>query len=644
MRVTNAMITSRVLSNTQRALARFMNMQTQMSSGRRINRPSDDPLGTIRDLDIRAELAKTAQYKNNIYQAQNWVQVYDSGLAEMKNMATTAKEITVTMANATQDSTGRAIAGVEIRSLIDQMFQMSEEQLEGKYVFSGFRTNQKPLQMTNTGVTYVGDSGKIEFQIGAAVRRQVNLNGDNVFLKHLSDLGSDADLNVGLSATTLLSDLNSSNGISQVPGTIRIIDQNLGISVDVDLSAAVTIGDVTTTINNALTANVPPINNLTVAVGGQGNNLSFTTIQSGLISTSTPLANLNGGTGVDLSTGSIRLTDGAALNLNIDLTGSTTVNDIITKFNAAIAADPAINNVTIQLNAANTGFEIIDANGVPLGLSVQETDALSTTAASLGIQGNIAPNLVGTDLNPVVDFKVEENGDTTALDLGILSQFNGDRDGSDLDPALALTSNVADLNSTYGQELGVIEIRQGNTVRSVDLSAPTIVTIQDMLDALNDPALGLDIIASINADNRGIQIVNNNQTTSLSINDIGTGRVAKEMGIFGSGDMMGSLLVLADSLEANDAEGVGLLMQNMDDAIEHLLYLRAGIGARGLSFEDTSTRLVDIELTYTRRLSEVEDADITRLVTELATYENNFKASLIASAKIIQPSLLDFLW
>ena len=62
MRVTNGMISNRVVFNMQRSLRRFMHLETSMSSGRRINKPSDDPSGTLRDLNYRTELARIGQY------------------------------------------------------------------------------------------------------------------------------------------------------------------------------------------------------------------------------------------------------------------------------------------------------------------------------------------------------------------------------------------------------------------------------------------------------------------------------------------------------------------------------------------------------------------------------------------------------
>lgn len=645
MRVTDNMLTGRVFFNMQRALTRFLEMQTQMSSGRRINKPSDDPLGIIHDLDLRSELAKNAQYQKNIHQAQNWVQVYDTVLADLKDMVTTAKEIAIAMASGSYDNVAREASASQVKSIFDQMMHLSHSDLEGMFVFSGFRTDQKALSAASNGVRFDGDAGQIKFPIGASSDLTVNLNGADVFLKQLSIIGEDSDLNVGIAGITLLADLHNGQGVDQAPGTISITDQNLGITVNIDLSGATDIDSVITTINNALTTNVPPIGNLTIGIGNEGNNLSFDTTENGLISDVTPLDNLNGGNGVDLSIGKILLTDGAGTDLQIDLSGSTTIGDVITKFNAAIAADPVINNVTLQRNAGDTGLEIVDSNGVPLGLRVEEVSQDSTTARPLGILGAIDPVLTGNDLNPVVSFKVEEVGGSTASDLGILAEFSYDYVGSDLDPRLLATSAVSDLNGGVGFDMGRIVLWQGHLTRTIDLGPsaidPATGTVQDILDAFNDS--GLDITASINADGRGIQIVNNDQTKSLTVEDEAGGRTTSDLGIYGSSDMMGSILVLINALNANDQESTGLLLQNLDDAILHLLNHRAAIGARGIRLEDTVSRLLDLELTFTQRLSEVEDADITKLITDLATYENNYRASLIASAKIIQPSLLDFL-
>jgi flagellar hook-associated protein 3 len=638
MRIADNMITDRVVFNIQRNLSRYFLLQNQLSTGRRINTPSDDPIGTQQDLIYRAELAKNEQYRNNIDQALTWMQSYDTILGDLKNLVSNAKEIAISMANGVYDDTAREGASNEVESILQQILQLANTEQDKKFIFSGYRTTTQPLLSAANGVSYRGDTGRIDFEIGSSSRLTVNLNAQEVFLKQLSILGEQADLNVGITGSTLLADLRNGQGIDLSPGIFTITDQNLGIVSTIDVSGATDINDLLNIINAQLA--VDGITNLEAKIGQEKNNILLDATQDGLISGVTALDKLNNGNGVDLKSGEIFVTDGGATSVTVDFSGAATISDIITAFNTQLAT-AGVNNVTMQINAAGTGLDIIDANGVPLGLSIEEVDQTSSTASSLGILGDINPILQGRDLEPVVSFKVEDTTGTTSADLGILGEFTADLVGPDLDPLLLATANVADLNAGNGFNLGRIIIWQGDTSRTIDLSNSVLVTVQDILDAFNNS--GLNITASINADGRGIQIVNNDPTKSLTIEDQSGGRTAKDLGIFGSGDMMGSMLVLINALRNDDQEGTGLLLKNLDEAIQHLLSFRAAVGARAVRLEDTQSRLLDLDLSFTKLLSEVEDADLTELVTDLATFENVYQASLLASANIMQMSLLNFL-
>jgi len=637
MRISNNMINNTVVFNMQRSLERFLKLQTSMSSGRRINKPTDDPIGIQRDLGYRTELAKNEQYRANIEQAQSWMQTYDTALGDLKDLVSSAKEIAISMSNGVYDQVTRDGSAAEVDSIFDRLMQLSSSELEGRFMFSGHRTTDKALVATANGVVYRGDQGQIDYQIESSSRMTVNLLGSYTFLKPFGPLGKDADLNVAVTGSTLLADLHNGAGIDQTVGTFDITDANLGITATIDITGAVTVDDAITAINTQLAA--AGITSLTARIGEEGNNILLDTTETGLISGATPLSRLNSGNGVDLQPGSILVTDDLGVNVNVDLSGAATIDDIVTKFNTQMT-NAGYPQVTMAINAAGTGLDVTDASGV-LGLRIDEINGDQTTATGLGIQGTINPVLNGSALSPKVGFSITETTGTTAADLGLQGDIEGDYSGSDLDPTLLLTSNVADLNHGLGIEAGRIIINHGDFTRTIDLSDPSIVTVQDMIDAINNT--GLDITASLNDSGRGIQIVNNDDTRSLIIKDEANSRVAKGMGIWGSSDIMGSVMLLGQTLRADDQEGTGLLLQNMDDGMQHLLNVRASVGARSIRLEDTHSRLVDLDLSFTELLSKVEDADLTKLVTDLATFENNYKSSLMASAKIIQPSLLDFL-
>jgi flagellar hook-associated protein 3 FlgL len=116
MRVTNNMITNQVGNNLEKSLNRFMKMQEMMSSGRRINTPSDDPIGTQKDLGYRKVLTEITQYKSNISSGLHILSTYDNILDNLKNLTSSAYETAVSLSNDTYDETAREGAANEVES------------------------------------------------------------------------------------------------------------------------------------------------------------------------------------------------------------------------------------------------------------------------------------------------------------------------------------------------------------------------------------------------------------------------------------------------------------------------------------------------------------------------------------------------
>jgi flagellar hook-associated protein 3 len=618
-----------------------MRLQAMMSTGRRINQPSDDPIGTQKDLSYRKVLTEITQFKKNITNGLNLQATYDTTLGNLKDMVSSAYEVAVSLSNDTYDGTARQGAAEEVRSLFEQMVEGINSQVEGRYVFSGFRTKTEPFIVSSTGVNYYGDEGVIRLEMESSSKVDVNLIGSHLLFKQLFSLGESSDLKVGVDAGTLLADLYNGEGIDLSPGTFVVDDNNFGISTTIDVSTAVTLGDVITQVNNQLTA--AGITGLTLDYGLEGNNLRWVATETGLISNATLLSNLNSGNGIDLSNGHIRIHDlNDTINVNIDLSSAANIGDIISTINSTLTAN-GVNNVTASINAAGTGINITDTNGVSLGLMIDEGEINSSTASDLGLLGNINPVLNGSALDPRVDFSVSEiaAGETTAVDLGLKGDFHSNTSGTALAPRLLLTTQLSLLDNGAGFDLNEIKISQGNAVAYVDFGNSAYTTVADLINAIN--VCGLDINASINEDETGIQIDPTINTASLIIEEVGSGSTAHEFGIFGSSDLLGSMIVLEKALYNDDREVVSQLIKNLNYGMQDLLNYRAQVGAKVKRLETTDSRLGDLEYNFKNLLSEVEDADLTKLVTDLAAQENSYQAALIATSKVIQPSLLNFL-
>lgn len=96
-------------------------------------------------------------------------------------------------------------------------------------------------------------------------------------------------------------------------------------------------------------------------------------------------------------------------------------------------------------------------------------------------------------------------------------------------------------------------------------------------------------------------------------------------------------------LDTGDSVAVSNLLGSIDNDIGNILRVRSGIGARMNRLELTGNRLEDDSINFTRLMSKNEDVDIAEAIMQLQNEENVYRSSLAAGAKIIMPSLVDFL-
>ena len=640
MRVTTNMIYDRTMFNLSRNIERFMQVEGMVSSGRRINAPSDDPVGTHHDLKYRARLGEIEQYLSNISQGTGGLATYESGLGDLKDLYSTAKEIALMMANDTYDDVAREAAAKEVESLFQQVMKLANDDVEGRYLYAGHKTRTKPMEAFANGIVYRGDGGLIDLEVDTSSRITSNLIGQDVFLKQLSTLGEKADLHAGLTGATLVADLNLGAGIDLSVGTFEVYDANRNSTYTIDVSGAVTVDDVINAINTQLGAGA----NLSVRLADTGAALQWEPVSGGMnsITADTPLSNLNGGTGVDQEHGKFEIHNAdSSISVQVNISGAAHIGDVITAINDALTA-AGVTGVTAGLNADGNGLALSDANIPPLGLTIDEISTEATTAADLGILGGINPALEGADLNPKAEFVIRDIGaQTTAKDLGIARTVTASAVGDSIRPRLTLATPLASLGNGSGFGLGEIRISQGDRAAMIDLGNSTLMTVEDVLDAIN--YCGLEISASINAAGTGIQIVSTAGDRTLIIENNDGSRSADILGVRGSSDMLGSLMLLVTALHDNDRELAEQLVGNLDLAMNKLLNARADIGSRMIRMQTTQNRLEGSRLTVTGLLSDVEDADMTAAVSELARRENLYQAALLASSKIMQQSLVDFL-
>ena len=187
-RITSSMMTRSLLSDINDVASRQATTRQQMSSGKQITKPSDDPYATARAMSLRTDLAGIKQHERNVQEAQSWMSVTDTTLSSITDLAQHARELVVQGATDTLPQTSRNAIADQIDQIIAGMKQEANATYDGRYVLAGSRTNTKPydstLQATGAGTTpndgYLGDAASQLREIGPGVTLAVNVRGDEV--------------------------------------------------------------------------------------------------------------------------------------------------------------------------------------------------------------------------------------------------------------------------------------------------------------------------------------------------------------------------------------------------------------------------------------------------------------------------------
>ena len=260
MRITQLMSSQLMLNDINDGYDRLTSLQQELSSGKSINKPSDNPFGTSRAMGLRGELAGLTQYQSNVDDGTGWLNTSDTALSQMSDVVQRARELLVQGGNDTTDQTARNAIADEIDQLTDSVKQEANVQYAGKYVFSGTATSTAPYQLGAASDRYAGDAGTITRTIGPNVQVPIN------------------------------SDIHALLGDGQAPGdgklldTLRNVADNLrgGTPADADALRGADL--------QQLDANADTLNQIRADVGARTNRLAIATSRlSALQSNSTQL-------------------------------------------------------------------------------------------------------------------------------------------------------------------------------------------------------------------------------------------------------------------------------------------------------------------------------------------------------------------
>lgn len=150
MRITYRMMTSRYSTNLNNMSKELDNLNTQVASGRKFARTSEDVSSAVRAYQIRKNISKVDGYQNNISHANSFLTDSESALGQIEDSLAEAKDKILQGMNGTMSTSDRAIIAKELRTIQEQMLQTMNTQSSGDYIFGGSNTDSAPFVIDST--------------------------------------------------------------------------------------------------------------------------------------------------------------------------------------------------------------------------------------------------------------------------------------------------------------------------------------------------------------------------------------------------------------------------------------------------------------------------------------------------------------
>ncbi|HEX3357952.1 MAG TPA: flagellar hook-associated protein FlgL [Tepidisphaeraceae bacterium] len=631
-RVSQTLQTDVATGNINRTEQQLLEVQNELSTGKRVNVPSDDPGASAIIQQLQKTLEQRQSFSSNIKQGSDQLGEVDSTLGDLSDLMRQAQ--TLASANVGSDVTAdqRASAAAVAQSIYSQVLDIGNKQYEGVYLFGGDRSTTQPFVDNNGAVEFVGSPTVLQNQYDENSTLSFMVDGDNVFGALSTRVQGSVDLSPNLETTTRLIDVKGANGDSVHLGSIALSDGTT--TKTIDLSKADTVGDVVDLINNA------GVGTITASVTGQGitlnagaaDDISVNEVGGGKTAADLGiLTTTGGGAGVDVT----------GASLQPQMTELTQMSDLAAGAGIDQTSGLQITNgtksVTIDLSGATTVQDMLnDINGANVGVRAE------INSAGNGI--NILNQMQGTNLT------IGENGGTTATDLGIRS-FSPNSQLSELNNGQGVrTATGADFTVTDSNGVGF----------DVDLGSEQ--TVQDVIDNINAAATtaGAGVTASFATTGNGIVLTDtaggggtlttkadnfSNALADLGLAGQSTGGVIAGTDIdpVQAQGLFANIMKLRDSLTNNDQAGITAAAQGIQDDLSRVTRVAGATGAQVQDLQSRQSRLDDENTATQTLLSNLQDTDFTSAISQFQNLQTALQASLQSASKVMNLSLMDFL-
>ncbi|MGM0754083.1 MAG: flagellar hook-associated protein FlgL [Bacillota bacterium] len=194
MRVTQSMLTGNSMRNLSSSYGRMGQLQDQLATGKKITKPSDDPVVAMKGMFYRSNLTGIEQYKRNLSELYLWMENSESGIDHANQGLQRVRELTLQGKNGSLSEEDRKAVAVEIEQIKKDLVSVAETKVAGRYIFNGTDVGNSPMKdgvpADGTAPKVAdnilnGTNGEYTIEVSQGVSLKANANPSKVFSQQL---------------------------------------------------------------------------------------------------------------------------------------------------------------------------------------------------------------------------------------------------------------------------------------------------------------------------------------------------------------------------------------------------------------------------------------------------------------------------
>lgn len=680
MRITNKMLSDSFLTDMQVNLNNLKKIQEQTASAKNFSKPSDDPFNVVRAMQLHTEINANTQYKTNIVNSLNFMNTTDTALNQIGNVLTDIRENLIKAGNAAYGSDERGKIKDEINQRISQIAQLLNTNFQGDYIFGGTRGLTKPVMTeeysiedpqvgTNFSSSNPFDASKwngktIIFSVAnssGSTNETIKLENSNTSIDDVID-----DLNHKIQANSKLVDKITVTKTAD--GNMRFTSNDGGDDIRIKGTSVTDLYSFKENLNGkAIDFNAEEWKgtvNINFNVNGTDVPVSIdcstvTDITSANTALTTAISSKSQLSGLNVTNDGTKLQFGVTSGEDIKITSASTLS---------LSALEGRKFSTESLDDGNISIKYLGADGK----SIEDISAVETSSIDLG---NWKGKSITFSINGVSDDTTQiepPTGPNTSTKIVLPTSIDNIDDlVKDINTQIQKNPNLTDKITAVKTDDGNIKFLAVNSRDNINISNTTVTHDLDSLKGIQLSSVEMDNVSSKRKAevSQGVVVEYNacatdilqygltsDDNTAALLDRIvhhlagqiesytkadGTAYTASDPGAAKDGE--GKYYIWVDDEEAGTAALTSQDLSDIDEASKQLIKVRSEIGSKANRMESMSDQNDDTKINMTEILSKTEDIDITEKTIEYYTMITVYQASLQTSARVMQPTLMDYI-